>query len=59
MSGILGTTLRYQFARIVSLKLRVQNRLYRVRFGGGEPGSSRPPLQVSFGLSLPLVESTP
>jgi hypothetical protein len=59
VSGILGTAMRYQIGRIVTLKLRVQERLYRVRFGGGEPGSSRPPLQISFGVELPLVESAP
>jgi hypothetical protein len=59
VSGILGTTIRCQIGRLVTLKLRVQERLYRVRFGGGDPGSSRPPLQVSFGLELPIVESAP
>jgi hypothetical protein len=58
VSGILGTTLRYQVRRLVSLQLRVQDRLYRVRFGGQDPGGSRP-LRISFGLSLPLVESAP
>jgi hypothetical protein len=59
VSGILGTTVRYQIGRIVSLHLRVQDRLYRVRFGSLGPGSSRPPLQISFGLSLLFVESAP
>jgi hypothetical protein len=59
VSGVLGTTVRYQLGRIVSLRLRVQERLYRVRFGGQDPGSSRPPLQVSFGLGLLFVESAP
>jgi hypothetical protein len=59
VSGILGTTVRYQIGRIVILHLRVQERLYRVRFGGRNPGSSTPPLQISFGLSLPFVESAP
>jgi hypothetical protein len=59
VSGILGTTVRYQIGRIVTLKLRIQERLYRVRFGGGDPGNSRPPLQVSFGMDLPFVESAP
>jgi hypothetical protein len=59
VSGVLGTTVRCQVGRIVSLRLRVQDRLYRVRFGGRNPGSSRPPLQISFGLSLPFVESAP
>jgi hypothetical protein len=59
VSGVLGTTVRYQIGRIASLHLRVQDRLYRVHFGGRNPGSSRSPLQISFGLSLPFVESTP
>jgi hypothetical protein len=59
VSGIVGTTMRYQIGRIVTLKLRVQERLYRVRFGGRDPGSSRPPLQISFGVELPFVESAP
>jgi hypothetical protein len=59
VSGILGTTIRCQIGRLGTLKLRIQDRLYRVRFGGGDPGSSRPPLQVFFGLDLPFVESAP
>jgi hypothetical protein len=59
VSGILGTTIRCQIGRLVTLKLRVQERLYRVRFGGGDPGRSRPPLQVFFGMDLPIVESAP
>jgi hypothetical protein len=59
VNGILGTAVRYRIGRIVSLQLRVQDRLYRVRFGGRDPGSSRPPLQVSFGLGLPFLESAP
>jgi hypothetical protein len=58
VSGVLGTTVRYQIGRLVSLHLRVQDRLYRVRFGGPIAGS-RPPLQISFGLGLPIVESAP
>jgi hypothetical protein len=57
VSGILGTTVRYQIGQIVSLHLRIQDRLYRVRFGQQEPVSSRPPLQISFGLGLPFLES--
>lgn len=56
VSGILGATLRYQFARLVSLQLRLQQRLYRVRFGGPDAGSSKSPLQVSFGVGLPFLE---
>jgi hypothetical protein len=56
VSGILGTTVRYQVGQIVSLRLRIQERLYRVRFGQREPVSSKPPLQISFGLGLPFLE---
>jgi hypothetical protein len=59
VSGIVGTTLRYQIGRFLSFKLRVQERLYRIRFGGEDPGSSRPPLKISFGVDLPFVESAP
>ncbi len=58
VTGILGTAVRYRIGRMVSLHLQLQDRLYRVRFGGGDPGS-RPPLQISFGLGLPIVESAP
>ena len=57
VSGILGTVVRYQIGQIVSLRLRVQERLYRVRFGQQEPVSSRPPLQVSLGVGLPFLEA--
>jgi hypothetical protein len=56
VSGILGTTLRYQIRQIVSLQLRVQERLFRARFGSRDPGSSKPPLRISFGLGLPFLE---
>jgi hypothetical protein len=58
VTGTLGTTMRYQLGRIVSLQLRVQERLYRVRFGPRrDAGRSRSPLQISFGLGFPLLES--
>jgi hypothetical protein len=56
VSGILGTTLRYQIGRMVRLQLRIQDRLYRVRFGDHQ-GSSGPPLRVSLGLTLPFLDS--
>jgi hypothetical protein len=59
VSGILGTSVSYRVGRIGSLHLRIQNRLYRVRFGGGDAGRSRSPFQVSFGVGLPFVESAP
>jgi hypothetical protein len=57
VSGIVGTAVRYQIGQIVSLHLRVQERLYRVRFGQQEPVRSRPPLQISFALGLPFLEA--
>jgi hypothetical protein len=57
VSAVVGTTLVYRIGRIVSLKLRVQERLFRLRFGSMNPVSSRRPLQVSFGLGLPFLES--
>jgi hypothetical protein len=56
LSGVLGTSVRYQIGRIVSLRLAVQQRLYRVRFGGGEIGHSNP-LRISFGFGLTFLES--
>jgi hypothetical protein len=59
VSGVLGTTAHYKVGRIAILQLRVQDRLYRVRFGSRHGGSSRSPLQVSIGLGLPFQESAP
>jgi hypothetical protein len=56
VSGILATTVRYQIGRIVSLQLRIQERLFRARFGGQGPESSKSPLQVSFGLEFPFLD---
>ena len=57
VSGILDTAVRYQIGQIVSLHLRIQERLYRVHFGQQEPVRSRPPLQISFGLGIPFLEA--
>jgi hypothetical protein len=58
LTGVLGTAVRYQIGQIVSFTLKVQQRLCRVRLGhGGDAGSSRSPLDVSFGLDLPFLES--
>ena len=59
VTGILGTAVHYKIGRIARLHLRVQDRLYRVRFGGRHPGSSRAPLQVSVGLGLLFLEAAP
>jgi hypothetical protein len=56
LSAVMGTSLRYEIGRIVSLKLKIQERLLRLRFGAQGPGRQKSPLQVSFGLGLPLLE---
>jgi hypothetical protein len=58
VSGTLGTALRYQIGQIVSLHLRIQERLFRVRFGTSTTPSSSRPLRVSFGVSFPFLESS-
>jgi hypothetical protein len=56
LSGILGTTVRYQIGQIVSLQLRIQERLFRVRLGGRSPDNSRSPLKVSLVLGFPFLD---
>jgi hypothetical protein len=58
LTGVLGTTLRYQIGPIMSLQMRVQERLYRLRFGGlKDTGGSKNPFQVSFGVGLTFLET--
>jgi hypothetical protein len=57
LSAVMGTALRYEIGRIVSLKLKIQERLLRLRFGAQDSGRQKSPLQVSFGLGLPLLEA--
>jgi hypothetical protein len=59
VSGIIGTSVRYQIGRIMGFRLRVRERLYRVRFGSSAAGNSRSPLQISFGLDLPFARFVP
>lgn len=59
VTGIVGSTVAYKIGRIAKLHLRIQDRLYRVRFGGVDPGSSRSPLQVAVGVGLLFLESAP
>lgn len=54
LSGGLATVLRYQVLRWVSVHVEVRERLFRVRLGGDDLGSSRRPLRISFGVGLPL-----
>jgi hypothetical protein len=57
LTGVLGTVLCYQLGRIASLKMKVEERLYRFRFGDQVPGRSRSPFQVSFVVGFPFLES--
>lgn len=57
LGAVIGTGVRYEIGRIVSLKLKIQERLLRLRFGAPDTGSRKSPLQVSFGLGLPFLES--
>jgi hypothetical protein len=54
VTAIVGTTVRYQIGGIVGLRVRIQDRLYRVGFGDRRAGSSSSPLQFSFGFNLPF-----
>jgi hypothetical protein len=55
LTGVIGTTVRYQLGRIVAVQMRIQERLYRICFGG-DPGRARPPLRVTFALSFPFLD---
>jgi hypothetical protein len=57
LSGSLGTMLQYQIGRIVSLQLKIQQRLYRIYFGNEDPGGSSKPLRASFAVSFPFLQS--
>jgi hypothetical protein len=59
VTGVLGTAVRYQIGRIVSLTLKVQERFCRIRLAGRDPGRSTSPFDVSFGLGFPFLESGP
>jgi hypothetical protein len=55
LSAVLGSAVRYQWGRIVSFTLRVQQRLLRLRFGDQDSGGSRP-FQVALGVGFPFLE---
>lgn len=56
ISAGLGSTLAYKLGRVAVLKVKVQERLLRLRFGNWPTGRSKSPFQVSFGLGLPVLE---
>jgi hypothetical protein len=59
VSGVVGSTVRYRIGRIVGLRVRIQDRLYRVGFGHRSVGHSSSPLHLSFGVDLPFHNVNP
>jgi hypothetical protein len=59
LTGIVGTTVCYRIGRIVGLRMRIQDRLYRVGFGHRSAGRSSSPLHLTFGLDLPFHHVDP
>jgi hypothetical protein len=57
LTGVVGTAVRYEVGQLVSLTLKVQERLCRIRLGGAALAGSRSPFDVSFGLGLPFLEA--
>lgn len=57
VSGSIGTVLRYQIGRIMTLQMGIHQRLYRLRLGGGDLGTAGKPLRVVFGVAFPFLDS--
>lgn len=55
LSAVLGTAVRYQVGQLVSFSVKVQQRLFKLRFGEPGSGHSRP-LRMTFGVGLPILE---
>ncbi|MFL5491838.1 MAG: hypothetical protein ACJ8AV_10485 [Gemmatimonadales bacterium] len=55
MTASVGTSVRYRFRQLVSLSVRVEQRVLRLQFGDQLGGSSRP-FRVAFGVGLPFLE---
>jgi hypothetical protein len=55
LTAVLGTAVRYQVGQLVSFTVKVQQRLFKVRFGEQDGGNSRP-LRMTFGVGLPILE---
>ena len=55
LSAVLGTTVRYQVGQLLSLTLKVQQRLLTLRSGQPAGPGSRS-LQTRFGVGFPILE---
>jgi hypothetical protein len=57
VSAALGTAVTYQVGQLVSLTLKLQQRLLKLHLGEHETtGSSRSPFRVTFGVGLPILD---
>jgi len=54
MTVSVGTSVRYRFRQLVSVSVRVEQRVLRLHFGDQLAGSSRP-FRVAFGVGLPFL----
>lgn len=57
LNTVLGTVLSWEIGQLLTLRLKVQDRLYRFRLGGGEPVGASNPLRVSFSVGVPFLKS--
>ncbi len=55
LTASVGTSVRYRFRQLVSLSVRVEQRVLRLHFGD-QPGGSSRPFRVAFGVGLPFLE---
>lgn len=55
MTASVGTSVRYRFRQLLSLSVRVEQRVLRLQFGDQLGGSSRP-FRVAFGVGLPFLD---
>jgi hypothetical protein len=55
LSAVLGTAVRYQVGQLVSFTVKLQQRLFKVRFGE-QGGSNSRPLRMTFGVGFPILE---
>ena len=55
MTASVGTSVRYRFRQLVSLSVRLEQRVLRLQFGDQLGGTSRP-FRVAFGVGLPFLD---
>ena len=55
LTASVGTSVRYRFRQLVSLSVRVEQRVLRHQFGDQLARSSRP-FRVAFGVGLPFLD---